>query len=166
MQRHRAAILSVAATALLGPALGGCNSASDTGVKRPNSSGTGATHAGGTGLKGEIKIDGSSTVYLITEAMATDFKKQHPGVNITVGISGTGGGFKKFSAGETDISDASRPIKPAEADACKARDVAFTELQVGWDGLAVIINRENTWAKKMNVAQLKKIWHPDSNDFK
>lgn len=117
-------------------------------------------------LRGEIKVDGSSTVYLITEAAATNFKKLHPEVNITVGISGTGGGFKKFAAGETDISDASRPIKPAEAKACKENGISFVELQVAWDGLAVIINKENTWAAKMTVEQLKKIWHPNSDSFK
>jgi phosphate transport system substrate-binding protein len=117
-------------------------------------------------LTGEIKIDGSSTVYLITEAVATNFKKLHPGVNITVGISGTGGGFKKFSAGETDISDASRPIKDAEATKCKENGINFVELQVAWDGLAVILHKDNTWATKMTVGQLKKIWHPDTAGFK
>lgn len=113
-------------------------------------------------LKGEIKIDGSSTVYLITEAVATNFKKLNPDVNITVGISGTGGGFKKFINGETDISDASRAIKPAEAEGCKKNGIAYTDLQVAWDGLAVVINKDNKWAQKMTVEQLKKIWHPDN----
>lgn len=117
-------------------------------------------------LKGDIRIDGSSTVYLITEAVATQFKKLHPGVNTTVGIAGTGGGFKKFAAGETDISDASRPIKAAEAENCKKAGIAFTELQIAWDGLALIIHPDNTWAKKMTVEQLKKIWHPDTPEFK
>jgi phosphate transport system substrate-binding protein len=117
-------------------------------------------------LSGEIKVDGSSTVYLITEKIATNFKRQHPGVNITVGISGTGGGFKKFAAGETDISDASRAIRPAEAEACKKNGIAYLELQVAWDGLAVVVNKENTWAKEMTVEQLKKIWHPETKDFK
>ncbi|MCI0378604.1 MAG: PstS family phosphate ABC transporter substrate-binding protein [Gemmataceae bacterium] len=117
-------------------------------------------------LKGEIKIDGSSTVYLISEAMATHFKKLHPGVNITVGISGTGGGFKKFAAGETDISDASRPIKDKEAEDCKKNGIEFTELQIAWDGLAVIIHKENTWATKLTVEQLKKIWSPDTKPEK
>lgn len=112
-------------------------------------------------LKGEIKIDGSSTVYLITESMATAFKKLHPAVNTSVGISGTGGGFKKFASGETDISDASRKIKPGEAEACGKNNITFTELQVAWDGLAVVIHKDNTWATKMTVEQLKKIFHPD-----
>jgi phosphate transport system substrate-binding protein len=117
-------------------------------------------------LRGDIKADGSSTVYLITEAAATQFKKLNPAVNISVGISGTGGGFKKFAAGETDISNASRLIKKAEAEACKKNDIDFVELQVAWDGLAVIINKENTWATNMTVEQLKKIWHPDTDAFK
>lgn len=113
-------------------------------------------------LSGEIKIDGSSTVYLITEAVASKFKDLAPNVKISVGISGTGGGFKKFSAGETDISDASRTIKPAEIEACKKNGVDFVEIQVALDGMAVCVNKENTWATKLTVEQLKKIWHPDS----
>jgi phosphate transport system substrate-binding protein len=112
-------------------------------------------------LKGEIKVDGSSTVYLITEAVATSFKKLHPAVNITVGISGTGGGFKKFASGETDIQDASRKIKDAEAADCKKNGIEYLDLQIAWDGLAVVVNKDNTWATKMTMEQLKKIWHPD-----
>jgi phosphate transport system substrate-binding protein len=121
------------------------------------------TAGGGKALKGEIKIDGSSTVYLITEAAAAQFKKEHPNVNITVGISGTGGGFKKFVIGETDIQDASRAIEPPEIKKAKANNIAYTEIQVGWDGLAVVINKENTWAKKMTMEQLKRIWQPKDN---
>ncbi len=113
-------------------------------------------------LTGSIKVDGSSTVYLITEAMASNFKKVHPDVKIAVGISGTGGGFKKFAAGETDISDASRAIKADELAACEKNGIKPIEFQVAWDGLAVVINKQNDWAKNMTVAQLKKIWEPDS----
>ncbi|PNE24010.1 hypothetical protein BHU16_09415 [Tannerella sp. oral taxon 808] len=113
-------------------------------------------------VKGEIKVDGSSTVYLITEAVATHFKKQHPQVKITVGISGTGGGFKKFSSGETDINDASRTIRPVEVENCKKTGVEYVELQVAWDGLSVVIHPDNDWARKMTVEQLRKIWHPDT----
>ncbi len=120
----------------------------------------------GPPLVGEIKIDGSSTVYLITEAMATYFKRLHPGVNLSVGISGTGGGFKKFAAGEIDIADASRPIRKPEAEKCAHHGIDFLELQIAWDGLAVIINKDNTWATRMTVQQLKKIWHPDAGDFR
>ncbi|MCS7046746.1 MAG: PstS family phosphate ABC transporter substrate-binding protein [Gemmataceae bacterium] len=118
--------------------------------------------AGDDKLVGSIKADGSSTVYLITEAMASKFTKLHPGVKISVAFSGTGGGFKKFASGETDIANASRPIKPAEAEKCRENGITFTELQVAWDGLAVVIHPENTWAKRLTVEQLRKIWHPDS----
>jgi phosphate transport system substrate-binding protein len=128
--------------------------------------GAGGAKAQEKSLRGEIKIDGSSTVYLITEAMVTEFRKLHPAVKFTVGISGTGGGFKKFIAGETDINDASRKIKDTEASACKKNLIDFAELQIAWDGLAVILSKENTWATKMTVEQLKKIWHPDTASFK
>jgi phosphate transport system substrate-binding protein len=114
----------------------------------------------------DIKIDGSSTVYLITEQVVSAFKRMHPGLNISIGVSGTGGGFKKFAAGETDIQNASRRIKPAEAEKCKANGIDYIELQVAWDGLAVIINQENTWAANMTVEQLKKIWHPNTGTFR
>jgi len=108
----------------------------------------------------EIKIDGSSTVYPITEAMAEEFGGQNPGVNVTVGISGTGGGFSKFCAGETDISNASRPIKPAEIDACKAAGVNYVELPVAYDALTVVVNSSNTWLSSITVSELKKLWEP------
>jgi phosphate transport system substrate-binding protein len=112
--------------------------------------------------KGEIKVDGSSTTYLVTQAVAEEFKKLHPGMRISVGISGTGGGFKKFAEGETDISNASRAIKPAEVEKCKTKGIDFVELQVCWDGLAVVIHKENTWARKLTVEQLRKIWDEGS----
>lgn len=118
-------------------------------------------HAGGDKLGGSIKADGSSTVFLITEAMAANFNKLHPSVKISVAFSGTGGGFKKFAAGETDVSDASRPIKSQEAEKCKENGIHYIELQVAWDGLAVVIHPDNTWARKMTVDQLRKIWHPE-----
>ncbi len=118
--------------------------------------------AQGKKLQGEIKVDGSSTVYLITEANASQFKKLHAEVNISIGISGTGGGFRKFANNEVDIQNASRKIKDSEAEACKKNGVEFLELQVAWDGLAVVIHKENTFAAKLTMEQLKKIWHPDS----
>ena len=124
--------------------------------------GAGASAARAQGVRGDIKVDGSSTVYLITEAMANHFKKQNPGVKITIGISGTGGGFKKFANGETDISDASRPIRPAEDENCKQNGIDYLELQVAWDGLTVVVHPENNWARQMTVAQLRKIWEPKS----
>ncbi|MCI0469657.1 MAG: PstS family phosphate ABC transporter substrate-binding protein [Nitrospirae bacterium] len=108
-----------------------------------------------------IKIDGSSTVYPITEAVAEEYQKAKKGaVRVTVGISGTGGGFKKFCRGETDISDASRPILKKEIDVCKAEGIEYIELPVAYDGLAVLVNLKNTWVKSFTVADLKKMWEP------
>ena len=108
-----------------------------------------------------VKIDGSSTVFPITEAMAEDFQKSTKGkVKVTVGISGTGGGFKKFCRGETDISDASRPILKKEMDDCKAAGVQYIELPVAYDALTVVIHPDNKWAQTLTVADLKKMWEP------
>ena len=108
-----------------------------------------------------IKIDGSSTVYPITEAVAEEFQKAK-GVKVTVGISGTGGGFKKFCRGETDISEASRPILKKEIDACKEAGIQYIELPIAYDALTVVVNQNNTWAKSLTVEELKKIWSPSS----
>lgn len=110
-----------------------------------------------------IKIDGSSTVYPITEAVGEEFQKVKKGkVRVTVGISGTGGGFKKFCRGETDISDASRPIMKTEMEVCKENGIGFIELPVAYDGLAVMVNPKNTWVDKLTVEELKKMWEPAS----
>ena len=108
-----------------------------------------------------VKIDGSSTVYPITEAVAEDFQKAKKGdVRVTVGISGTGGGFKKFCRGETDISGASRPILKKEMDACKQAGIQYIELPVAYDALTVVVNPQNTWLKQITVDELKKMWEP------
>lgn len=117
-----------------------------------------------SGLTGKIAIDGSSTVYPITEAVAEEFRKEHPQVQVTVGISGTGGGFKKFAAGETDITDASRPIKPSEAEACAKNGIEYVEVPVAYDGIAVVVNPQNTWARSMTVSELKKLWAPEAQE--
>jgi phosphate transport system substrate-binding protein len=109
-----------------------------------------------------IKIDGSSTVYPISEAVAEEFQKK-TGVKVTVGESGTGGGFKKFCRGETDISDASRPISQKEMDACKEAGVQYIELPVAYDALTVVVNSKNVWVKSFTVEELKKIWAPGSS---
>jgi phosphate transport system substrate-binding protein len=110
-----------------------------------------------------IKIDGSSTVYPITEAVAEEFQRAKRGaVRVTVGISGTGGGFKKFCRGEIDIGDASRPIKSSEMKDCKAAGIQYIELPVAFDALTVVINPKNEWASSMTVADLKKIWEPSA----
>ena len=108
-----------------------------------------------------IKIDGSSTVFPISEAYAEEFQIQKRGkVRVTVGVSGTGGGFKKFCRGETDISNASRPITAEEMQACRAAGVKYMELPIAFDALTVVINPQNTWAKTLTIADLKKIWEP------
>jgi phosphate transport system substrate-binding protein len=112
-----------------------------------------------------IRIDGSSTVYPITEAVAEEFQKAKKGkIKVTVGISGTGGGFKKFCRGETDISNASRPILKKEIDVCKESGIEYIELPVAYDGLAVVINPKNTWVKSLTLADLKKMWEPAASN--
>ena len=108
-----------------------------------------------------VKIDGSSTVYPITEAVAEDFQIAKKGaVRVTVGISGTGGGFKKFCRGEIDIVNASRPILKKEMDDCKAAGIQYVEMPVAYDALTVVVNPKNDWSKVITVAELKKIWEP------
>ena len=108
-----------------------------------------------------VRIDGSSTVFPVTEAVAEEFQKTKKGkVKVTVGIAGTGGGFKKFCRGETDVSNASRPILKSEIEDCKKSGVQFIELPVAYDALTVIVNPKNDWVKSLNVADLKKMWEP------
>ena len=108
-----------------------------------------------------VKIDGSSTVYPISEAVAEEFQKSKQGkIKVTVGISGTGGGFKKFCRGETDISDASRPILKVEMEECRKNGIQYMEMPVAYDALTVVINPKNTWIKSLTVAELKKMWEP------
>jgi phosphate transport system substrate-binding protein len=105
-----------------------------------------------------VKVDGSSTVFLISEAVAEEFKKSHSGVRVTVGESGTGGGFQKFCRGETDVSDASRPIKATEFEACKAAGINFIELPVAYDGIAIVVHPKAAWINDITVAELKTLW--------
>ncbi|RIK41706.1 MAG: protein sphX [Chloroflexi bacterium] len=109
-----------------------------------------------------ILIDGSSTVAPITSAVAEEFQRENPNVRVPVGISGTGGGFKKFCAGETDISDASRPIKESEAEECAANDIEYIEIPVAFDGMAVMVNPNNDFVDCLTVAELKMIWEPEA----
>ena len=122
------------------------------------------TNEESTKLQGEINIDGSSTVYPITEAVAEEFRVEHPDVKVSIGVSGTGGGFKKFARGETQISDASRPIKQKEIDAAKENNIGYLELEVAYDGMAVVINKENDWLASVTVDELKKIWEPGAQN--
>jgi phosphate transport system substrate-binding protein len=108
-----------------------------------------------------VKVDGSSTVFPVTEAVAEDFQKAKKGaVKVTVGISGTGGGFKKFCRGETDVSNASRPILKSEMEDCKKAGIEYFELPVAFDALTVVINPKNSFIKTLTVAELKKMWEP------
>jgi phosphate transport system substrate-binding protein len=112
-----------------------------------------------------IKIDGSSTVFPVTEAVAEEFQKETKGrVRVTVGIAGTGGGFKSFARGETDISDASRPILTAEMEAARANGIEYIELPICFDALTVAVHPENTWAASMTIEELKRIWEPTAQD--
>ncbi len=113
-----------------------------------------------TGLAQVVKVDGSSTVYPITEGVAEEFQKANKGLKVTVGVSGTGGGFKKFCRDETDIQDASRPISKSEMDDCRKAGVEYYELPVAFDALTVVINPKNVWLKQATVAELKKMWEP------
>jgi phosphate transport system substrate-binding protein len=145
--RRFAAIASALSAAALGLAACGGSTASN--------SGTGAAEAA------IIRSDGSSTVYPITEAVAEEYQKAS-GARVTVAISGTGGGFQKFCRGETDISNASRPISAAEIEACKATGVDYMELPIAYDGLAIVVNPKNTWATSITVDELRKLWAPEA----
>ena len=113
-------------------------------------------------LKGKVIIDGSSTVYPITMAVAEEFKKEQPNVEVSVAMAGTGGGMKKFVAGEIDICDASRPIKQEEKDKAKANGIEYIEFEIAYDGISVVVNKENTWADRITIEELNKIWKKDS----
>ena len=152
-------------------AIGACGSGGGTSAA-PTTGGTSATPpstAPGSqapaDLSGTVTIDGSSTVYPITEAVAEEFQLANTGVQVPTSLSGTGGGFKKFCIGETDINDASRPIKAddeGEGLACKANDIEYVELQIAIDGLTVVVNPANAFATCLTVEELAKIYGPES----
>jgi phosphate transport system substrate-binding protein len=141
--------------------LAGCNGGGST-EAAPGTEAKPNEAAIATPLEGKIVGDGSSTVFPITEAVAEEFQIANPNVKITVGISGTGGGFKKFVAGETDIQNASRAIEDEEIAKAKEAGIEFIELPVAFDGLSIVVNPKNTWANDLTVAELKKIWEPGS----
>jgi phosphate transport system substrate-binding protein len=134
--------------------------ATGCGQTRDNASGDGA--AAGSDLSGRIQIDGSSTVGPFTTAAAETFQREHSGVQVTVGVSGTGGGFERFCRGETDMSNASRPIKPEEEEMCEQKGIQHVEFQVANDALTVVVNKKNDWVDCLTVDQLKRIWEPGS----
>ena len=144
-------LVTLALTALMALGVSACGSDDDT---------NGAGSAGGD-LSGSIRIDGSSTVAPLTSAVAEEFEAANSGVNVTVGTSGTGGGFEKFCAGETDISDASRPIEPEEIQSCKKAGVSHEEIRVATDALTLVVNPENP-LNCLTVEQLNAVWGPDS----
>jgi phosphate transport system substrate-binding protein len=131
------------------------------GVAACGSSDDDATGSGSSDLSGSIRIDGSSTVAPLTEAVAEEFEAENSGVKVTVGTSGTGGGFEKFCAGETSISDASRAIEPEEIEACEKKGITYEEVRVATDALTVVVNPENP-VNCLTVDQLGAIWGPDS----
>jgi phosphate transport system substrate-binding protein len=151
-------LLLVLAAGLLATATAACGR-SDAASDGTNA----AISSASSNLSGRIEADGSSTVGPFVTAAAEDFQAQNPGVQVTVGVSGTGGGFERFCAGETDLSDASRPIKDdEEVPVCQTNGIEYTEFQVANDGIAVVTNKENDWATCLTVEQLAKIWGPDS----
>ena len=145
----------MAAVVVAGLALAGCGGGDN---KESGAEGGGAAET----VSGAVVIDGSSTVEPLSSAAAELFMSENPDVNVTVGTSGTGGGFEKFCAGETDISDASRPIKESEIEKCKQNNIQYSQLTVANDALSVVVNPANDWAKCLTVEQLKKIWEPGS----
>nr|WP_206439434.1 PstS family phosphate ABC transporter substrate-binding protein [Streptomyces scabichelini] len=148
MRRAKAPLALTAAVLLAASACGGSDAGSGDG--------------GDGKLAGNIKVDGSSTVAPLSTAAAQLFQAENSGVKVTVGTSGTGGGFEKFCAGETDISDASRPIKDEEKAACDKKSIAFEEFTVANDGLSVVVSKDNDFVECLTVEQLKKIWEPGS----
>lgn len=116
----------------------------------------------GGSLTGKVAIDGSSTVFPISEAVAEEYREVEPKVKVNIGVSGTGGGFKKFTVGDLDIADASRHIKDSEKEKAMKNNIKYMEVPVAFDGLTVVINKENTWARTMTVAQLQKLWDTGS----
>ena len=122
--------------------------------------GGGNNSDGGAGVTGQVLIDGSSTIAPLLTLVAEDFQTENPGARVTVGTSGTGGGFEKFCAGETDIATASREVKDSEKEACAGAGVEFVEVVVANDALSVVVNKNNDWAKCLTVAQLKSMWEP------
>ena len=150
LRKRQTAVAGIALAALMGVAACGDDGGTTTGS------------SDGTSLSGEVIVDGSSTVAPLSTAAAEMFQEENPGVHVTVGTSGTGGGFEKFCRGETDISDASRPIKESEIQACTEAGITYKEFQVANDALTVVVNAENDWATCLTTEELRKIWDEGS----
>jgi len=155
--------LSVGCSVESKPSTSGTPSLSGNGKSATNETG-GASAAADPAdkLNGEVVADGSSTVYPITQAVAEEFMKVHKDVKVSVGIAGTGGGFKRFVVGDTDINDASRPISEKEIAECQKNGIEYLELKVAIDGLSVVVHPDNTWCRALTIPQLKSLWSPGS----
>jgi phosphate transport system substrate-binding protein len=153
MLKAKTILVAAAALAL---ATGGCG-------KKQGEEGGGETAGGGAPTGDVIRIDGSSTVFPITQAVAEEYQAKHGG-KVTIGVSGTGGGFKKFCRGETVISGASRPIKDSEVKLCAENSIEWIELPVAYDGLAVVVHKNAAWVDHMTVDELKRMWEPEAQD--
>lgn len=151
--------LTAASLVLTALTLGACGGGEQAGTGEPQMSGSPAA-SGGEQITGVVAIDGSSTVGPISQALAEEFQGANPEAQVSVGTSGTGGGMKKFCAGEIDIADASRPIKAEEIETCEKAGIQFVELPVALDGIAVVVSKENTFAQCLTVDELKKAWEP------
>lgn len=151
---------TVGLTAMIGTmlALAACGGNNES---SPSNSSDSSKENGTEQLSGQIKLDGSSTVYPIMEAIVEEYQAEQPNVKVSVASSGTGGGFKAFIAGETDFSNASRPIKDEEKTELESKGIDFTELRLAYDGLSVVVNKDNTWVDHLTIDELKKIWLED-----
>ncbi|MEI2368577.1 PstS family phosphate ABC transporter substrate-binding protein [Niallia circulans] len=156
---------TVGLTAMIGTmlALSACGGNNDA---RPSKSSDSSKDKGSEQLSGQIKLDGSSTVYPIMEAIVEEYQAEQPNVKVSVASSGTGGGFKAFIAGETDFSNASRPIKDEEKSELESKGIDYTELRLAYDGLSVVVNKDNTWVDHLTLDELKKIWLEDGTTKK
>ncbi|MGG0658620.1 PstS family phosphate ABC transporter substrate-binding protein [Rummeliibacillus pycnus] len=154
-------------TSVIGSALflGACGNSDDSASKSNNGSTEQKTDANQK-LEGKIAGDGSSTVAPIMEAIVEEYANEQPKVQVSVGVSGTGGGFEKFINGETDFSDASREVKPEEAAKLKTAGIDYTEMKIGYDGISIVVNKDNNWIQDITVDQLKQIWLEDGKDKK
>jgi len=159
-KKTRLVSLASVATLILGIASCGGNQSSAPSGDAGGSSPAANSAGGGSNLSGQVQADGSSTVLPIMEAVAEEFQGANSGVQVTVGSSGTGGGFKKFCAGETDIANASRPIKQEEIELCQKANIEYIEVPVAYDGLSVVVNPQNNFAQCLKVDELKKMWEP------
>lgn len=164
-KRITALIVGVALTASLvacGTTDKGNSTTSSSSTSTETSTETSAAPSAAEKLSGKIVIDGSSTVYPITMAIAEEFRNVQPDVEVSVALSGTGGGMKKFTVGEIDICDASRKIKQEEIDKAKENGIDYLELEVAYDGISVVVNKDNTWAETITIEELNKLWGKDS----